>query len=298
MNTVERARGHWREILPRFGIAGRFLQNRHGPCPLCGGKDRYRFDDKDGSGSYYCNQCGAGTGIILIRKLKGWDYATACREIDKIIGTTGPCQPRPVPCGESHDRLKRIERVIAGATDGAIIESYLAGRGLNARSTVLRGHRRLYHAEAKKCLPAVVCPIIGPDGSLRSAHRIYLADIKPRKSTMPAVGTINGGAVRLFPAAEEMGVGEGVETCLAAVELFGVPTWSALTATGVETFEPPPEVKHLHIYGDNDPNYAGQAAAYKLANRLCAKSLEVEVHIPPTADTDWLDVLNGRSDRA
>ena len=49
--TMTRARGRWREILPRFGIAGRFLQNRHGPCPLCGGKDRYRFDDRDGSGS-------------------------------------------------------------------------------------------------------------------------------------------------------------------------------------------------------------------------------------------------------
>jgi putative DNA primase/helicase len=58
MNTVERARGRWREILPIFGIETRYLHNRHGPCPLCGGKDRFRFDDRDGSGSYYCNQCG------------------------------------------------------------------------------------------------------------------------------------------------------------------------------------------------------------------------------------------------
>jgi putative DNA primase/helicase len=63
MNTVERACGRWREILPLFGIEIRFLRNKDGPCSLCGGKDRFRFDDRDGSGSYYFNQCGAGTGL-------------------------------------------------------------------------------------------------------------------------------------------------------------------------------------------------------------------------------------------
>ncbi len=70
-DTVERAHGRWTEILPLLGVDPRFLVNRHGPCPLCGGKDRFRFDDKDGSGSYYCNGCGAGVGIILVRKLHG-----------------------------------------------------------------------------------------------------------------------------------------------------------------------------------------------------------------------------------
>src|SRR3954447_5369817 len=91
--TVERARGRWREILPQLGVDTRFLVNQHGPCPLCGGRDRYRFDDRDGSGSYYCNQCGAGVGVILVRKLHGWDHKTACNEIDKIIGAcSGPSE--------------------------------------------------------------------------------------------------------------------------------------------------------------------------------------------------------------
>ena len=62
--TIERARGRWREILPLFGIAPHFLVNKHGPCPICGGKDRFRFDDKDGSGSYFCNVCRAGNGVM------------------------------------------------------------------------------------------------------------------------------------------------------------------------------------------------------------------------------------------
>jgi hypothetical protein len=45
---------------------------------------------------------------------------------------------------------------------------------------------------------------------------------------MTPISTINAAAVRLNPVDAEMGVGEGCETCLAANELFGVPTWAAL----------------------------------------------------------------------
>ncbi|TAJ88609.1 MAG: hypothetical protein EPO10_01440 [Reyranella sp.] len=40
-------------------------------CSICGGKDRFRFDDKGVEGTWFCNQCRAGTGIILVRKLNG-----------------------------------------------------------------------------------------------------------------------------------------------------------------------------------------------------------------------------------
>jgi putative DNA primase/helicase len=82
MNTIERAAGRWKEILLQLGVERRFLTNKHGPCPLCGGVDRFRWDDRDGSGSYYCNQCGPGPGLMLIRKLRRWDHATACRAVD------------------------------------------------------------------------------------------------------------------------------------------------------------------------------------------------------------------------
>ena len=34
MNTIDRARHRWLEILPRLGIDRQYLQNKHGPCPL------------------------------------------------------------------------------------------------------------------------------------------------------------------------------------------------------------------------------------------------------------------------
>src|SRR5690554_5454604 len=64
--TRELALGKWPGILSRLGVDESFLLNRHGPCPNCGGKDRYRFSDQEGTGSYYCSQCGPGDGFDLL----------------------------------------------------------------------------------------------------------------------------------------------------------------------------------------------------------------------------------------
>lgn len=44
--------GRWRAILPRLGLDQSFLTGRHCPCPICGGKDRFRFDDQEGRGTW------------------------------------------------------------------------------------------------------------------------------------------------------------------------------------------------------------------------------------------------------
>jgi putative DNA primase/helicase len=303
MNTVDRARYRWREILPLFGIDARFLQNKHGPCPLCGGKDRFRFDDKDGSGSYICGQCGAGVGVILLRKLHGWDYKEACDEIDRIIGTDSTPAAAPSPPEKPDERRAGVvRRALAQAGDSSVVDAYLTRRGIAVRSPVLLGHARCPHFDDERRLvghfPAVVAPILGPDGELQSAHRIfYDTDIKPRKKTMPPVSTISGGAVRLYEPDEELGIAEGIETALAAHELFKTPVWAALTANGIKTFVPPRGLLRLHIFADNDSNYVGQAAAFDLAHRLNRDGVTVEVHVPPIADTDWLDILNQRGRR-
>src|SRR3546814_2638776 len=41
----------WPSILPQFGISPSYLTGKQTPCPTCGGKDRFRFDNKDGRGT-------------------------------------------------------------------------------------------------------------------------------------------------------------------------------------------------------------------------------------------------------
>lgn len=299
--TVQRARGRWREILPQLGIDTSYLRNKHGPCPLCGGTDRFRWDDKDGSGGYYCNQCGPGSGMTLVMKKKGLDFAPACCEVDAIIGTAPP-EPSRQRCqanGKSPaDRLADCNKVLRESTFPDVVTKYLRGRRLSVVPPVLRGHRALPYFEDRKFIdkfPAVVAPIVGPDDQLQSVHRLYLGDVRSSKKTMPPVDTINGAAVRLFDPADTLGVAEGIETAIAAFEIFDVPTWACLTAAGLEAFQPPAGIKRLVIFSDNDRNYVGQKAAITLANRLSrTDGLVIEVQTPLSPGTDWLDFLNER----
>jgi putative DNA primase/helicase len=295
--TIERARGHWPEILMRCGIDRSFLKNKPGPCPICGGKDRFRFDNLDGRGTWFCNNCRAGAGLHLIQRLHGWDYATACREVDRIIGNTvpAPATARPQP-NAWRLPIQNIKSVLKDARNPEIVTAYLRRRGLSSTSAVLLGHPACPHYNADKICdgkyPTVICPMVDSKGVLQSLHRIYVAEVMPRKSTMTPAMTINGSAVRLLEPIDQLGVAEGVETALAAFDLFGVPTWAAISANGIQTFEPPPGIRHLIVFADHDANFVGQAAAYTLAKRL-SPTLSVEVRIPPVIDTDWLEVLLG-----
>src|SRR3546814_9158455 len=93
------------------------------------------------------------------------------------------------------------------------------------------------------------------------------ADISSPRRMMPG-GFPIGSYVELSPPAEEMGVAEGIETALAVTRDFGIPCWSTISADGLKAFTPPAIVKRLRIFGDNDPKYGGQAAAYALAHRM------------------------------
>lgn len=299
-DTIERARGRWREILPRLGIDTRFLVNRHGPCPLCGGRDRFRFDDKDGSGSYFCGQCGPGTGLILLQKRNGWTFKEAADAIDEILGTDPPPaeQPRDAARDDTAARRAAIERVLREATSPEVVRRELHRRGLSVIPDVLRGHPRLSYYTSDGAFvgkyPAVVMPVRGPDGDLRALHRVYLGDLDPRKKLTPPIRRVTGGAIRLFDPSDTLGIAEGPETAIAAYERDGVPCWAGICSTILEGFQPPPGVRCVIIYGDNDLNFEGQRAAYSLARRLVRDGYEVRVEVPPEPDTDWLDVLNAR----
>jgi putative DNA primase/helicase len=83
------ARGRWREILAQLGVDPDFLRNTHGPCPGCGGKDRFRFDDREGDGTFICSQGGgellSGDGFTLLQHVKKWDFAKCATELRREL---------------------------------------------------------------------------------------------------------------------------------------------------------------------------------------------------------------------
>ena len=95
------ADGHWPRLLTELaGLTPEQLQDRHQPCPACGGTDRYRWDRDDGPGGWYCNQCGGrersgggGSGMDLLLRVTGWDFATAARHLEAHLRLE---QPKPL----------------------------------------------------------------------------------------------------------------------------------------------------------------------------------------------------------
>ena len=66
---VSLAKNKWKDLLIAHGADPACLNGKHGPCPWCAGTDRFRFDDKNGSGSFICTRCGAGYGLKFLSRL-------------------------------------------------------------------------------------------------------------------------------------------------------------------------------------------------------------------------------------
>ncbi len=300
----DRAIGRWRTLLPAIGIHEQFLSKKHGPCPMCGGSDRFRWDDKAGSGSFYCNQCGAGKGIELVMKFKGMSFIEAKRLIEEHL----PSAVLEVPKAKrtvNIDKLESVWRSAQNLTGNDPASWYLARRGLSfeTQPASLRWLPKFtyWHDDKTKTdHPAMLALFVGPDRAKHTIQYTYL-DTNGRKAEVPKPRKLapaqipHGGAVRLAPSAETMGIAEGVETALAATKLFDIPVWSALSAGGLIKWQPPQTARHVIVFGDNDKNATGQAAAWSLAHRLIAEGLHAEVRIPDDAGTDWNDVLEGQS---
>jgi hypothetical protein len=85
------ANGRWKEILSALGVDPATLKNHHGPCPGCGGKDRFRFDNLNGDGTFICSQGGlgetAGDGFeLLVHAGKAASKSEALRLVADHLG--------------------------------------------------------------------------------------------------------------------------------------------------------------------------------------------------------------------
>jgi phage/plasmid primase-like uncharacterized protein len=112
-----------------------------------------------------------------------------------------------------------------------------------------------------------------------------------RRRDRGSLGPVGGGAVRLAPAAETLLIGEGIETCLSAMQATSQPAWAALSTSGIRALVLTRKVRHVVILADNDSNGAGQRAADAARQRLGREGRGVSVWMPPHVDTDANDLL-------
>lgn len=304
-----RAKGKWKSILTQLGVNPAILDGKHHPCPTSGeGDDRFRFSNRNGKGNFFCacNQ-GKGDGFQLLKCMYGWDFKDAAVQVEGVIGEASEdAEDRRKSAEYALRDLRAIQRAVRTASSDEGVRAYLAARGIDVAAVYRPGvlHDATLNYGLRKIgitdpMQAMVAKFVTPKGKPSTFHITYLdgakkADIERQRVVATPVEDMVGGAVRLMPAHEELGVSEGIETAYSASTLFGFPVWATLNAYMLEKFEPPPGVKRLVVFGDNDHSFTGQAAAFALAKRAKLQlGLEVEVRLPPRLGMDWNDVLTG-----
>jgi putative DNA primase/helicase len=144
-------------------------------------------------------------------------------------------------CGTQYGLQILNESVSAAGT--VVEERYLLNRGIKPPiPDVLRLHPALKHVPSGKVYPAMIALVTdGVTGEPRGIHRTYLsadgmgkAPVSPEKMML---GLSGGCAVRLRAAPGPLLIGEGIETCLSAMQATGHATWAALSTSGVRALD-------------------------------------------------------------
>jgi hypothetical protein len=138
----------------------------------------------------------------------------------------------------------------------------------------------------------------GVDGKLLGIHRTFLArdgggkaPVDPQKMML---GSCRGGAIRLAVPGDVLMVGEGIETCLAAMQATGHPAWAALSTSGLRGLNLPSDVRDVIVLADGDD--PGEAAARDGAWRWNREGHRVRIARPPQG-MDFNDMLVARAPR-
>lgn len=269
-----RANGYWPSILERLAIP---TNRSEGACPACGGKTRYRFDDKDGRGTYYCSHCGAGTGLDLVMKVNQCGAREAAELVAEAMALPLP-EPKPAREKPQTDIPGKVAALAAKTSPGK--SAYLASKGLQCPFPMLSDGSLLL--VLKNGAGAVSgAQVIKPDGSKRLV-----------------AGTVKKGSfcvVNSVESPETVVIAEGLATTL-SVNLMR-PDALAVAAVDAGNLLPVARVmRHRYpdaqiiIAADNDIK-PGEPNTGKEAAEKAAKAVSGWVALPQSEEkADWNDI--------
>lgn len=281
-------------------------KGHHGPCPICGGTDRFHFIDDHDGGEWHCRQCDApnhGDGLDLVSRSNG---ITITEAAEMIAGLLGIVERSTEFVQQSPTTAQRKPVAEAGGE--------VAGKPIAERVAALLAKTHSGHAEylAKKGLPSSFEALLD-DGSmvlvLRSiAGAVTGAQvIKPTGEKRLLAGTKKKGAfIASWPLPEEVetvviaeGNATSVTTALLmpdALNVAAIDAGNLLSVAQVfrETF---PDARII-IAGDNDWHLPGEldehgkpkVNAGKLAAEKTAAAINGWISLPPgEVKADWDD---------
>lgn len=185
-----------------------------------------------------------------------------------------------------------IWRACNAASD-SLVRTYLIHRGIDIPLPLsIRFHPGLQHPSGD-LFPAMIGLISnGKTGNSLGIHRTFLsvdgnrkAGVQPEKMML---GPCNGGCIRLAEPSEILMIGEGIETCMAAMQATALPAWASLSASGMVNLDLPNSVYNIIILADGDST--GEAASLNAAAKWKKEGRRVRIASAP-AGLDFNDLL-------
>jgi len=255
-------------------------------------------DGDNGIVLVYCHAgCDQGEVIAAIRARE------SCPDFAFYRGKSKhrvPDQARTNPIDRDGKKRTAAALKILRATmpaSGTLAEAYLQSRAIHIPPPAsIRFHAGLKHS-AGGAWPAMVSLVTrGTDDVPVGIHRTFLArdgagkaPVDPQKMML---GPCHGGAVRLATTGDLLMVGEGIETCLAAMQATGHPAWAALSTSGLKILDLPNNVRDVIVLADGDE--PGEAAARDCARRWKREGRRVRI-ARPQQGMDFNDMIKGRA---
>jgi ribosomal protein L37AE/L43A len=251
-----------------------------GPCPVCNGTDRFSVNVKQQV--WHCRGCGKGGAgaLSLVMHTRELNFRQAVAFLTGEATTPKPARPRPV-AEPSRDNSDNRGKALALWREGVdprvpVVKLYLFGRSLelddDVAGEVLRWHPRI------GAMLALFRNIL--TGEPQAVSRTFF-DREGKKLGRRFLGPVWGAAIMLDAFDEVLGglyVGEGVETCMAARQLWLRPCWALGSAPAVAAFPVLGGVECLTLLRENDQ--ASERACEACAARWHAAGREVFMNQP------------------
>jgi hypothetical protein len=281
---IERARDvRIEDEIGRRGIRLRGQVERVGPCPVCGGIDRFGINTR--KQLFHCRGCGAGGEVIaLTQHLDGCDFREAIERLSgerEVENRRNPSRPK------TSDTIARARQRWREAIDprGTIVETYLAGRRLELTDDIAGEVIRFHPAcpwqdddGAVIHVPAMIC-------AMRNTRTDDLVAVSRRRLTPQGekvgkpkfLGAAAGAAIKLDAdesVTNGLHIAEGCETGIAGRMLDLRPMWCLGSKDAIGAFPVLGGIDCLTILAEPD----AEAAVEKCARRWFEAGREVIIN--------------------